>query len=196
MSMLTIGKRGKKFHVDYRNGRVHLVRGSLGTPDYSAALHIVHRLEIAIAEGGASSVWAELKPVLPPGTFDRFAQVVGVDARHTMTWEELRKKFEAHKKQLMEKGQLSERTYEHYQRCFDGFDLFLKDHRVSTLQGLDGPLIESYKDWRLSRIKRENCTGERAISHDLALLHHLFEFALDRELIRRNPVKVPHQPSD
>ena len=96
----------------------------------------------------------------------------------------------------MEKGQLSERTYKHYQRCFDGFDLFLKDHRVSTLQGLDRPLIESYKDWRLSRIRRKNCTGERAISHDLALLHHLFAFALDRELISRNPVKVPHQPFD
>ena len=190
-------KRGRTFHVDCRRGRVRLVRGSLGTRNEEAAERIARKLESAVLDGPGSNLWSELKVVIPPGTFDRCVRVFGVDERQTITWKELRNKFESDKTQLVASGLRSARTLEHYQQCCDGFESFLADHRnTGILQDINGPLMQSFASWRLKRITRKNCTGERAMSHDLALLHHVFAFALDHEFIRRNPVKVPHQALD
>jgi len=59
-AMLTVRKRGKVFRVDLMAGKIHLVRGSLGTHNGDAARRIAHKLETALAEGPLSSVWADV----------------------------------------------------------------------------------------------------------------------------------------
>ncbi len=90
--MLTVHKRGKR-HADLLIGRIHAVRGSLGTRNEDAARRFKHKLEIALAEGCASSLWHELRTLLPRETFARFAVFVGVKEQPLPTWSDLRKVF-------------------------------------------------------------------------------------------------------
>ena len=83
--MIELRKRGSTFHVDFFLGRRRVVRGSLGTKDRGAAHRLIHRLEMAVAEGPRSSVWSELRPVIPPRTFEKFARYVGVEGKLVLT---------------------------------------------------------------------------------------------------------------
>ena len=49
--MLTVRKRGKTFHADLMKGKVHVVRGSLGTRNQDASRRLIHKLETALSEG-------------------------------------------------------------------------------------------------------------------------------------------------
>ncbi len=81
--VLTVRKRGETFHADLVIRGVHAVRGSLGTRNRDAALRSIHLLDIALWEGPLSAVWAELRIVLPPATFSRFAEFVGFKESQT-----------------------------------------------------------------------------------------------------------------
>ena len=59
--VIKLRKRGNIYHIDYSNGRSHLVRGSLGTKDKGAAEKIARKLEKALLEGPGSNLWSELK---------------------------------------------------------------------------------------------------------------------------------------
>src|SRR5713101_1447155 len=96
--MLSIRKRGKSFHVDYLTGTGR-IRGSLGTRNQDAARRVAHRLGMGLSEGADSSLWQELKQILPPSTYARFADVVGVKEKRLPTWNDLRQLFMAHLKQ-------------------------------------------------------------------------------------------------
>src|SRR6185312_7136541 len=92
--MIAPRKRGTVFHADFCIGRVHVVRGSLGVSNRDAAMRLCHRLELALSEGPRSEQWSELRALIPPETFDRFAKYVGAKRKLVPTWKEFRESFE------------------------------------------------------------------------------------------------------
>ncbi|HYL62019.1 MAG TPA: hypothetical protein VE077_05295 [Candidatus Methylomirabilis sp.] len=71
---LKLQQRGKRYRAV---GTIagHFLRLSLGTANSGAASTTVGRIERAIAEGPASSLWPELRRALPPATFEVLAGI-------------------------------------------------------------------------------------------------------------------------
>jgi integrase len=195
--MLTVHKRGKTWHADLLVGRIHVVRGSLGTRNEDAARRLKHKLEIALAEGSASSLWRELRTLLPRETFARFAVFVGVKEQPLPTWSDLRKLFTIFAEQRVKLGKLAESTVERYEHTFTEFELFLSERKISLLSDIGVPLVEEFKIWRIERIKkRKHSRGATGAVLDVAILHRIFAFAVKRELIQKNPVQMEGRPGD
>ncbi len=72
--MLALRKRGTHFFTDLTYGGVR-ASGSLGTKNCQMAKLLVRLLEIAVAEGADSIVWAKLNDCLPHSTFVRFSRI-------------------------------------------------------------------------------------------------------------------------
>src|SRR5947199_9239564 len=106
--MLKPLKRGKVYHADLIKGRVHVVRGSLGTRSADVAHILIHRVERALALGPLSDDWCELERSLPPRTYQRFASYAGVKRKGLATWVELRAKFEQDLQERRKINNLSE----------------------------------------------------------------------------------------
>ena len=194
--MLSIRKRGKSFHVDYLTGTGRL-RGSLGTRNQDAARRLVHRLETALSEGADSNLWPELKQVLPTSTFARFADAVGVKEKQLPTWNDLRESFMAHLNQRITIGKLSQATADRYTVTIREFESFLKERNTSLVRDISKPLIESFKVWRLERIKkRKHSRGGTGLVLDVAILHRAFALAVESEMVQKNPVRMEGRPGE
>jgi hypothetical protein len=74
--MMTVKKRGKVYRAEGFIGGKRL-RLSLGTRDGDSARRLLNRIERAISEGAESTLWPELRDVLPPNTFPILAALVG-----------------------------------------------------------------------------------------------------------------------
>jgi site-specific recombinase XerD len=191
--VLKIRKRGETYHVDLVLGRIHKVRGSLGTQNRAAAMSLIYRLDIALSQGSQSPVWPELSRVIPVGTFTRFAKHAGVKEKYTQTWREF-KKFYLSQRKL----QVKPNTFESYLGTVEEFDRFVNEKQIEMLRDLqDEALIDEFKAWRADRIKPirrrkpdEDCTLRLDVNH----LHQMFKFAKDRELIEKNPVRFMAVP--
>jgi integrase len=195
--MLTVLKRGKTWHADLLVGRIHVVRGTLGTRNEDVARRLKHKLEIALAEGSASSLWRELRTLLPRETFARFAVFVGVKEQPLPTWSDLRKLFTIFAEQRVKLGKLAGSTVERYEHTFTEFELFLSERKVSLLSDISVPLVEEFKIWRIERInKRKHSRGATGAVLDVAILHRIFAVAVKRELIQKNPVQMEGRPGD
>jgi hypothetical protein len=83
--MMAIRKRGKGYHADLMHGKVHVVRGSLGTRNQDTARRLIHKLEIALAEGPLSTQWLELHALLPFRTYQSFSEYSGVKPKQLPT---------------------------------------------------------------------------------------------------------------
>jgi site-specific recombinase XerD len=188
--MIALRKRGNSFHMDLLMGQLHAVRGSLGTRNHGAALRVVHRIEIALAEGPRSSVWAELKPVIPGPTFARLAQYAGIEGRLILTWNEFRDNFESYQEQQVKEDELARNTVDNYRRTLNEFDEFLRGEHIEILRDIDDLVIDKFKPWRTDRIKTRKSNGASMLHLDLIHLHHVFAFAVDKRLIEENPVRV------
>jgi integrase len=194
--MIAIRKRGKAFHADSLIGEIRL-RGSLGTRNQDAARRLVHKLETALSEGAESPIWLELKTVLPPNTFARFAKFLGVKERQHPTWSQLKESYEAFKKQRIKIGKLEESTFERYQDMLGEFELYLAERGLCFLRDIGTPQIEDFKVWRFDRIKkRKHSRGGGGLTLDVAILHGVFAFAVKREMTVRNPVVTEGTPGD
>jgi integrase len=189
-AMITLRKRGKTFHLDVLIDGEHVVRGPLGTTNHGAALRLVHRIEIALAEGPRSSVWAELKPVIPGTTFARLAQYAGVEGRLILTWNEFRDNFESYQEQQVKEDELAGNTVDNYRRTLNEFDDFLQGEHIGILRDIDDLVIDKFKPWRTDRIKPRKSNGASMLHLDLTHLHHVFAFGVDKRLIEENPVRV------
>ena len=188
--MITIRERSSVFHLDFLNGRKHVVRGSLGTRDRGTALRLVHRIEIAMAEGPRSPIWGELRPVLPVPTFTRLTNYVGVEVKFVLSWREFRELFESHKTLQVRQNKLADNTLQNYVYTLNAFEAFLKSANVPMLQGIDASLIDSYQTWRLDHIETRKGDGTASVDLDLCHLHHAFEFAKKKGFLQCNPVEV------
>ena len=195
--MLAIQKRRKTWHADLLVGRIHAVRGSLGTRNEDAARRLEHKLEIALAEGSTSLLWPELRTLLPRKTFVRFADFAGVKEKPLPTWSDLRKLFTVFAQQRVKLGKLAESTVERYEHTFTEFELFLSERKISLLSEISVPLVEEFKIWRVDRIKkRKYSRGATGAVLDVAILHRIFAIAVKRELVQKNPVQMEGRPGD
>jgi integrase len=194
--LIAIRKRGKAFHADLVNGSAR-VRGSLGTRNRSVALRLVHRLETAVSEGPTSAVWPELRPQLPGSTYSRFADFVGVREKPVPTWRDLEESFENHMGQRIALGKLQFSTAERYRVTLREFEVFLREQETCLLHDITKPKIESFKVWRTGRIKKhKNSRGATGLVLDVAILHRLFAFALENDMISKNPVRMEGRPGE
>jgi integrase len=194
--MLTIRKRGKSFHVDFLSNTARL-RGSLGTRNQDAARRLAHRIETALSEGAESNLWQELKQILPPPTYARFADVVGVKEKRLPTWNDLRQSFMAHLKQKITIEKLSQATADRYEVTIREFESFLKEKNTSLLRDIGKQLIEAFKVWRLERIKkRKYSRNGSGLVLDVAILHRVFAVAVESEMVQKNPVRMEGRPGE
>jgi integrase len=191
--MMSVRPRGKSYHVDWVNAPLVRIRGPLGTQNRSVAKQLGDRLEIALAQGPKSPLWRDLSRVIPTETFNRFANHVGVKEKYTDTCEEFRELFESHRNQQVKIGDLANSTVEHCRNTLNEFWCFLHEQRIKMLRDIDYAVIDSFKAWRIDRIRprRPPFNGKSTLDLDLTRLHHVFNFARDRELIEKNPVVLP-----
>jgi integrase len=199
--MMTLRKRGKSFFADYRTGAVR-VRGSLGTRNQDAARKLVHRLETALSQGPTSDLWPELKKALPDSTFLRFANHIGFKEEKKEeltlpTWRDLREAFEAHLAQRVAIDKLRASTSARYKATLQEFEMFLQERGITLLQDITKPLIESFKVWRVGRIrKRKFARGATGLILDVAILHRVFSFGAENDWIVKNPVRMEGKPGE
>lgn len=194
--MLIVRKRGHAYHLDLRTGVIRL-RCSLGTKNQDAARRLAHRLETALSEGSGSSLWPELKTLLPRSTYVRVARLVDVRERQSLTWGDLQEAFTAHMEQRAKIGKLQNSTRERYATTLREFDRYLAERRITELGDITKPVIEAFKVWRVERIKKQkNSRGATGLVLDAAILHRLFAFALENEMIAKNPVRMEGRPGE
>lgn len=188
--MVTHRKRGKIFHVDFLKGRVHLVRGSLGTRNEAAARTLIHRIEIALAAGAASNLWVELSRVLPEKTFIRFANYVGVQAKPLTTWSELKVKYESDMQKRVQINDFAESTQFNYQKAIQNFEDFLtsREQPIYLVREINRDITKDYKYSRIAAIQeRKGPNGGSGYATEAGALHRLFEFAIESGIITENP---------
>lgn len=209
-----IKKRGKVFRLEGRAGEAVSVRGprgfgdrerirfSLGTANSNAAQLLHGRIERALAEGPTSPTWRELRTVLPAETFDKLAEIAGhVPAQASelprYTWTDLLGKFKGWMSQRVALDKLRDSTRARYLQTCAAFGDFLTERGISDLSAINRAKIEDFKAWRLARGReRKHFRGGKGIVLDVAILHRVFVYAMDCELVVRNPVRMEGRPGD
>ncbi len=195
--MMNIRKRGKIYRAEGFVGGKRL-RLSLGTRDGDSARRLLNRIERAISEGAESALWSELREVLPPNTFPILAGLIGWREREEKpepTWAELSAAFECEMQQRMTLGKLQLSTVQRYRQTLGEFTQFLVERKASNLKDITRPLVEAFKVWRVGRIKKKKfARGATSIVLDAAILHRAFSFALENELVLKNPVRMEGAP--
>jgi integrase len=165
------------------------VRGALGTCNKDAANRLKHRLDLALSEGPLSTLWAELRVVLPEGTFFRFANFVGVKAQITSTWDDLFAHFIEDMDFRITIRKLAPTSAGRYKQTLRQFEIFLEQLKqtVSSLSDFDEKLMEEFARWRVEQIKQHSGTGA-SVEKDLVRLHTVFEYGRKKGMIAKNPV--------
>jgi integrase len=200
--MLNAKKRGTTWRVEgVVNGRY--VRLSLSTRDHRAAVLRVNEIDRALAEGYSSSRWPELQKLLPENTFRFFAGVVGWQEKSapidqpSPTWADLFREYRSNFERKILQGDRSEATWRRYRVSCETFTEFLKARSISKLDEISRRLVEEWKAERLTTIlKRKTSRGGAGLHLDVAILHAVFAFAIDVELLvgKNNPVKFEKYP--
>ncbi len=195
--MLSIQKRGKVYRaVGFVGGK--RLRISLGTRDADSARRLLNRAERALSEGADSPLWMELRGVLPPDTFPALASLIGwrePTEKPEPTWLELSAAFECEMRQRIALGKLQPSTADRYRQTLAEFTLFLSERKVSNLKDITRPFVEAFKVWRVGRInKKKFARGATSIVLDAAIVHRVFAFALEAEMIVKNPVRMEGKP--
>jgi integrase len=205
---LRVKKRGTTYRLEGRlgerarrgSGERDRIRLSLGTANGDAAQICLSKVERALAEGPTSSLWKELNNLLPPDTFTKLADIAGYQPiaeapRHT--WEELAAKFRAWMAQRVALDKMRDSTRSRYEQTCKAFGEFLKSRATSTLDEITRPVIEDFKAWQLARVtKKKFSRGGRGVVLDTAILHRIFGYALECEMLAKNPVRLEGRPGD
>jgi len=200
--MINVSRAGKTYRADtcISGNRVRL---SLGTRNEDAAQRLASRIEKALAEGAQSQIWTELEPILPQYTFNQFAGTVGYRPQEAQpeipkpTWNDLRSAFVGYMQQRMAIGKLSDSTRDRYLQTLKQFDAFLAEKGIVFASDITRAVVESFKVWRVARITaKKGSRGGTGMVLDVAVLHKLFQVAVEEELIARNPVKFEGRPGD
>jgi len=192
--MIAVYPRGDIYHLDINVGRSHPVRGTLGTKTRAVALHLSHRIEMAIAGGPRSALWTELRPAIPPRTFAQLTKYAGVEPKVTATWEELCNLFEAYQKHKFKIGEIAEQTLKNHQKTLSWFRLFVAEKHMTILQNTNS-IDEEYCEWRIEQRKRPKAvSGRPSLYFDRTHLRALGAFGQDRGLLESNPFRRPKRP--
>jgi len=69
------------------------------------------------------------------------------------------------------------------------------EQNISNLKDITRRIVEAFKVWRAQRIMAHKCArGATSVALDVAILHKVFAYALDAEMILKNPVKMEGRP--
>jgi integrase len=195
--MMMVCKRGRTYRIEGFTGGKR-VRLSLGTRTADHAHVLVNRIERALSEGSLCSLWPQLRAVLPPRTFHVLAALVDWAEPHEKpepTWAELLAAFECWMAQRKALNKLQSSTAVRYRQSLSEFTLFLSGVNLSNLRDITRPVVESFKVWRAQRImKQKFARGATSVALDVAILHKVFAYALEGEMIIKNPVKMEGRP--
>jgi integrase len=201
-----VKKRGKTYRLEGRfggrsqrgTGERERLRLSLGTMSGDAAQVLLGRIDRALAEGPTSPLWAELYRVLPPETFERLAAIGGhVPEEQTPkhTWHDLAAMFSAWMRQRLALGKLRESTRDRYAQTCKAFAEFLAGRAIACLAEITRPVIEDFKAWQLTRVTQKKYSrGGRGVVLDVAILHRVFNYAVECEILSKNPVRLEGRP--
>jgi integrase len=175
------------------------VRHALGTEDVKQAQRLVEKITAAYVSGADSLLWPELRNTLPFGTFKFFADRIGYKdvevlapspATAKPTWAVLRRIFEQEiAAQVVRyynretKKAVSPGTQSTYQQTMRRFEYFLENPNT-LLEDIKPAVIEKYRAERREALKGNG----GSIALDIAILHRMFRFAVDREIMAKNPI--------
>jgi len=205
-----IKKRRKTYRLEGRagarnrrgtGGRERL-RLSLDTKNGEAAETLHARIELALAEGPTSRLWVGLRAVLPANAFEKLAAIAGLELEETPSapdpgWDDLESKFTAWMSHRIALGKLQESTRERYRQTAASFGEFLKSRVIVELGVITRAVVEDFKAWRLARVlAKKHSRGGQGVVLDVAILHRIFGFAIECELIEKNPVRLEGRPGD
>ncbi len=198
--MLSSKKRGKVWRVEGIVNKRY-VRLSLGTRDAAHAERLTSMLQKALLLGAEDTKhWPQLKKYLPPATFEFFAAIAGwreESEQPAPTWTDLVRDFTAHFRRKIAQGDRSEATWKRYKLTCDSFSEFLKVHGISRLQDITRRVAEDFKAWKLKQtLARKQSRGGQGLRLDVAILHGVFSFAIEMDLLVRNPVKSEGTPGE
>ena len=192
--MISLRKRGKKFYADLNCDRTR-IRGPLKTRSSDVARRLVHRLELAIAEGQDSPHWAELEALLPCSTYKAFTEYAGVKPPQLPTWEDLKAGFNVFTEQRIKLGKFAASTSARYEVTIGQFGQFLTEEKITLLQDISKAVVERFKVWRVASItKKKFSRGATGLLLDVAILHRVFWYAVENEMIVKNPVRMEGRP--
>jgi integrase len=94
-------------------------------------------------------------------------------------------------------GKLQTSTEKRYKVTLREFDNFIAERHLMDLNAINKAVIEAFKVWRVTRIKkRKFARGGSSLALDLAILHRAFGFALENEMILKNPVRMEGRPGE
>lgn len=175
------------------------VRHALGTEDKQTAQRLVEKIDSAYVSGPDSPLWPELKGALPSSTFKFFADRIRYQDREAQapsratarpTWTVLCQIFEQEMASQVarylhgeSKKAIAPRTEKLYKQVMRRFEAFLQDSDP-FLDDIKQAAIERYRAER-----REKLSGNGgSIAIDMAVLHRIFKFAVDREIMGKNPI--------
>lgn len=183
------------------------IRLALGTEDERVAIRRVDKIKTACAVGPTSPLWLELENALPIGTFRLFADKAGyvTTAKKTpqvTSWGHLCSIFEIEMDRLIanknrgatrEEGVMSESTRNRYRQAIAQFTAFLGD-KNTPLASIQRSTIELFKAHRQKGIsERKQSRGGSSIALDIAILHRVFAFAVERELMSQKPINLKNE---
>ena len=201
---LSVRKR-KGFAVYQLEGRFrgHRIRVSLGTKNHATASEWARNVNFAIERGPDSAFWLELGRVLPSDTFEKLASLIGYKLQPDPiplpipTWLDLKNSFTAEMERRIAIGKIRTSTWERYQQTLNGFGAFLATQNVTELDSVTKTVVENFKVWRITEIrKRKFSRGGAGLVLDAAILHRVFRHAVDCELLKTNPVRMEGRPGD
>ncbi|MGB8592527.1 MAG: tyrosine-type recombinase/integrase [Candidatus Acidiferrales bacterium] len=207
---LRIKKRRKAYQLEGRagecvrrgSGERERLRLSLGTTNGDSAQILLCKIERALALGPDSSLWRDLRGVLPADTFARLATIAGHTAEQNLdspkhSWDDLASKFSAWMTQRVALDKLRDSTRNRYLQTSAAFEKFLTTRGIVELSQINRAVVEDFKAWHLARvIVKKNSRGGRGVVLDAAILHRIFVFAVECELIAKNPVRLEGRPGD
>jgi integrase len=197
--MLKKRKRDGWYHIEGRISGTRL-RLALRTKNGDRADDTIREVENALAKGPESDLWKSLKGTLPENSFAKLAAIVGyidkpVERKPTCT--ELRDQFKSHCIALIARGKLRGSTWKRYERALKQFGIFLDAEGLFELEAITKPALERFKSWRVQRIcESKQSKGGSGLLLELAILHGIFGYALENEMVLRNPVKTEGRAGD
>jgi integrase/recombinase XerD len=94
-------------------------------------------------------------------------------------------------------GKLAQSTSCRYEVTIREFGEFLATEKLILLQDISRPVVERFKVWRAQRInKKKHSRGATGLVLDAAILHRIFSFAVENEMVMKNPVRMEGRPGE
>jgi integrase len=194
--VIKVRKRGGRYVADRFVDNVR-VRGALGTRRLGEAERFAKLIEEAIADGPKSALWSELQDKIPALTLSRFARISGATLKRAPKWEELKSAFTIHVEQRVALGKMARSTAQRYDVTLREFGTFLEEAGIAELRDINRAAVERFKVWRITRVKEKKYSrGATSIALDTAILHRVFTFGLENEMVLKNPVKMEGRPGE